>query len=92
MSDASWKRENLRLALLRALEAGYARWGLPAGALRRLVLRWSAVPTAEEAEIELGYLQDKGLIQLVQAQVSPENRRWRITAAGRDFLAEQPDA
>lgn len=36
---------------------------------------------------ELDYLAGKGLVALVDKIVSPENRRWKITAAGRDFAA-----
>lgn len=36
----------------------------------------------------LTYLADKGLVAIVPVMLSPENKRWRITAAGVDLLAE----
>jgi hypothetical protein len=37
----------------------------------------------------LQYLVDKSLLTAVTKTISPENPAWRITAAGRDFLALQ---
>lgn len=37
---------------------------------------------------ELRYLEEKGLLQRKLKLISPENQIWQITAAGRDFLAE----
>jgi len=37
---------------------------------------------------ELAYLADKKLVSTVEKPVSPENKHWRITADGRDYLAE----
>lgn len=45
--------------------------------------------TQEALDAELLYLADKGLMASVNKPVSPENRAWRITAAGRDLLAER---
>ncbi len=36
----------------------------------------------------LAYLGDKGFVAIVPKPLSPENKRWRITAAGTDMLAE----
>ncbi len=36
---------------------------------------------------ELRYLEDKGLVAPADKSLSPENREWRITATGRDYLA-----
>lgn len=36
----------------------------------------------------LAYLYDKSLVASVEKTLSPENKRWRITAAGIDFLAQ----
>ncbi len=81
-------RENLRILLLTALNAarGYAvgieglRLGLPKH-LRRL--------DADDITAELSYLIDKGFVALEGKLVSPENREWKITANGRDFLATE---
>ena len=40
-----------------------------------------------EVEAELQYLADKELIAAVNKTLSPEVFVWRITAAGRDFMA-----
>jgi hypothetical protein len=36
----------------------------------------------------LAYLGDKGFVAVVPKPLSPECKRWRITAAGIDMLAE----
>lgn len=43
----------------------------------------------DELEDEIAYLVDKGLLAPVPKKVSPELKAWRITADGRDFLAEE---
>ena len=43
----------------------------------------------EEIKDEIAYLADKGLLAPVSKKVSPEIKAWRITAEGRDFLAEE---
>lgn len=43
----------------------------------------------EEIADEVTYLQDKSCATPVAKTLSPENRRYRITADGRDYLAEQ---
>ena len=45
--------------------------------------------TIEEVEEELVYLADKKFVETAVKAISPENRQYRITAAGRDFLAEE---
>jgi len=50
-------------------------------------------PTPQDSalERELQYLEDKAQVAQVLKGISPENRAWRITAAGRDYLAEVVD-
>ncbi len=83
-------RELFRKALLRILDARSSD---------RFGLREAVVPAFLDAEgfrhaghedtaAELQYLCDKGFVVLVGKTISPENRCWRITAAGRDFAAE----
>jgi hypothetical protein len=43
---------------------------------------------ADTVRSALAYLADKQLVAIVAKAVSPENKRWRITAAGSDYLAE----
>ena len=44
-------------------------------------------PSDQELDDELLYLHDKGFAAPVDKAISPELKRWRITAAGRDFAA-----
>jgi len=44
---------------------------------------------SQEIQDEVSYLVDKGLLVPVPKRVSPEIKAWRITADGRDFLAEE---
>ena len=83
------QRELSRIALLRVLEANETRWGLIA-----IVLAVHAGAFgfrglgAELASAELRYLQDKGFVTAAPKEISPENPTWRITAAGRHWLAQ----
>jgi hypothetical protein len=83
------QREQVRLSLLRYCESA-EQYGLAASLLLQFVrnegLRGA---TAGDLDAEILYLADKGLLAAVSKLVSPENRAWRITAAGRDFLAER---
>jgi len=84
-------RELLRLTLLRELSANPTRFGLASRYILTIARASIGLRdlTVADVEAELSYLQDKGLAEPVEKLVSPENRAWRITAAGRDFLAEQ---
>lgn len=82
------QREQARLSLLR-----YAAWGTGWGIgirLARASLAGEGLPlTTDEVAAEIQYLEDKGLLEPVKKLVSPENTRWRRTAAGTDYLAQQ---
>jgi len=82
------QRELFRTAILRVLDANNTRWGLNETAISMHVFRFGFQPDRPETQSELAYLRDKGLIAEVTKNVSPENRAWRITAAGRDHLAQ----
>lgn len=88
-SPAPADREQLRLSLLRHLAENPTRWGYNLALLRQL-LAAEGHPrlSAETIEAELLYLADKGLVAPVEKLLSPELKAWRITAAGRDVLAE----
>lgn len=43
----------------------------------------------EDLRRELCYLEEKGLLARKPKLISPENEIWQLTAAGRDFLAEE---
>lgn len=83
------EREHIRLSLLRFLAENPTRWGFNLALLTQMARaegRTGLEP--QQVEAELLYLEDKGLITRCEKVLSPELRAWRITAAGRDFLAE----
>ena len=83
------KRELYRAALLRVLDANETQWGLSAPVLAVHVAVFGfRGQGAELASTELRYLQDKGFVKTPSKAISPENQTWRITAAGRDWLAQ----
>jgi hypothetical protein len=81
------QREQVRLSLLRYCESA-DQYGLATSLLLQFVRNEGVRGvTSEGLDAEILYLADKGLLVAVNKLVSPENRAWRITAAGRDFLA-----
>jgi hypothetical protein len=83
------QRELLRLALLRVLETNATSYGLGIEALRHLAAQFGfPSPKPAAVALEIQYLEDKGFVLPVNKVVSPENRAWRISAAGRDSLAQ----
>lgn len=82
-------REQLRLSLLRFLGDNPTRFGFNAPLLLQMA-RNEGRPgvTREDVVAEIEYLADKNLVGLVEKPISPENRAWRILAAGRDYLAQ----
>lgn len=46
-------------------------------------------PSTAEIGDEIAYLCDKGMLAPVEKKLSPEVKAWRITAEGRDHLAEE---
>lgn len=83
-------REQLRLSLLRFLDENVTRFGFQLGyLLQRARSEGRPKLTSDEADAELIYLEDKKFIEQPAKAISPELRAWRITAAGRDFLAMQ---
>lgn len=81
-------RELLRQAMLQALAPVPSGLGLSAAGLRIQVVAVGHAVSETEISAELQYLADKGLVAPVGKILSPELSRWRITAAGRDLLAE----
>lgn len=79
--------ERLRVSLLQTLRSG----GVFAQTVPMLVtgvkLAGFGQADAEIVRCELTYLADKGLVAVDAKLLSPENKRWRITAEGRDHLA-----
>jgi hypothetical protein len=91
MNMTAQQREQARLSLLRYCGSA-ADYGL-AGPLLLQSLHNEGLRglTAAEMRSELVYLADKGLVARLPKLISPENEAWRITAAGRDFLAGMGD-
>jgi hypothetical protein len=84
------QREQLRLSLLRYLDRdGSAMFGLPTKRLQVNARSEGFTVTYDIVEAELIYLQDKGLVAEISKTLSPEVRAWRVTAQGRDLLAQQ---
>lgn len=82
------EREQVRLSLLRYLAANKGRFGISAAMLRQYLASEGSRLTQAEIEAELLYLTDKGFVLEITKAVSPENLAWRISAEGRDFLAQ----
>jgi hypothetical protein len=80
--------ELFRVCLLQQLRA--AGDGSLAVAMLLAGAKLAGFDSADEPLVRatLAYLADKGFAAPVAKAISPENRRWRITAAGTDFLAE----
>jgi len=83
------QRELYRAALLQVLETPEAQSGFSAAviAVHVSVFGFAGVGAAA-AFTELRYLMDKGFVETPSKTISPEIQTWRITAAGRDWLAQ----
>jgi hypothetical protein len=81
------EREQLRLSLLRYLGDNPTRFGFTAALLLQMARNEGHQVDKAGVAAELQYLADKQLVALSEKTISPENRAWRITAAGRDLLA-----
>jgi len=79
-------REQVRLSLLR-----YGLRRTRTGMFRAQLNAEGFKLSADDVELELAYLADKGLVSVENKMVSPENAFWRTTAAGRDYLALQKE-
>jgi DNA-binding HxlR family transcriptional regulator len=84
------QRELFRMAILRVLDANNTRFGLGRSAIgHNMVVFGFPQPRTDDLTSELRYLEDKGFVSEALKGISPENRAWRITASGRDFIAQQ---
>jgi DNA-binding HxlR family transcriptional regulator len=81
------EREQLRLSLLRYLGDNPTRFGFNAALLLQMARNEGHQVDKASVAAELQYLEDKQLVTLSEKTISPENRAYRITAAGRDLLA-----
>jgi len=86
MSARTFNRELLRTSILQTA-AGAAPNGVTLAIVRMYVRAGGfRQVTEEELAVEVQYLVDKGLLVPMSKTISPENKAWRITAAGQDFL------
>jgi hypothetical protein len=81
-------RELFRQCLLMQLEQAKP-YAVPVSVLRVGAVAGGFRVEPAEIEAELGYLKDKGLARESAKLISPENKRWEITATGRDQLAQE---
>ncbi len=79
-------RENLRILILTALHAARP-YGVELEPLRLALPPHLRGLEAEDLRVELDYLVGKGLAEEAGKKISPENRAWKLTAEGTDFLA-----
>ena len=90
MKNTPEQREQLRLSLLRFMEDNASTRGMSAALLMQMSCSEGRSDLAlNDVNFELRYLLDKKLIADVGKVISPELAAWRITAEGRDFLAQQ---
>ena len=83
-------REQVRWALLRYLDANAGkRFPLSEAVLQQFLQSEGLGCERHELVAELQYLEGKGLAMPAAKTLSPENRTWVITAAGRDTYAER---
>lgn len=81
-------REQLRISLLRHLDANASHFGLSEPCLlQHIRADGLSLVSLPDVSAELSYLEDKGLARCALKIISPELRAWQATAAGRDFFA-----
>jgi hypothetical protein len=81
--------EQLRLSLLRYLDDfGSSVFGLPTTRLVQHARAEGFDVDVRLVERELEYHVEKTLVVEIPKTLSPENRAWKLTAAGRDFRAQ----
>lgn len=82
-------REKLRKDILLVLETNFTRYGHSLLKIAvALVEKGFEDIGAAELDKELAYLEGAGLVEQASKSISPENRAWRITKAGRDHVAQ----
>lgn len=88
MSLIPEQREQLRLSLLRYLDANVSSFGSSSALLLQQARAEGFAVDKSVIELEMKYLADKKLAALRDKKISPENRTWEITAEGRDHRAQ----
>jgi hypothetical protein len=80
-------REVVRRTIIRLISAA-RQYGVDKDFLRSQVRAPGPIPE-DDLLSEVDYLVSAGFIELVPKAISPENKRWKITKAGRDYAAEE---
>lgn len=83
------QKENLQLAILRAMDLNRTRFGLQIAAITTLLVQFACQPTEDELLDALDYLEMKKLVEECLKGISKANRAWRLSDAGRAFLDER---
>lgn len=82
--------ELVRVSIMMVLAANNSKFGMGLDLICHLGMVYGLANVGKSAvEEELRYLIDKGLVVGVDKIVSPENGKYRITAEGRDWYAQQ---
>lgn len=81
-------REQFRQELIKQL-AAIGPVGARAVQLKVGVKAAGFSPTDAETDAALDYLQGKGFVTVKDQSVSPEVKRWKITASGVDYAAQE---
>ncbi|MGF1485413.1 MAG: winged helix-turn-helix transcriptional regulator [Opitutales bacterium] len=79
----------LRRAILLQLEAAQPASVPPETLLDGLILAGHPSLSRDKLTPELHYLRDKGLLHEQPATLDPSKLRYRLTPAGRDYLATE---
>lgn len=79
--------ERFRIHLLQQLRAVGGDSSLPLPTLLTGVKLAGFEVLDVQVRAALAYLGDKGFVVPIEKGLSPENKRWRITANGTDYLA-----
>jgi hypothetical protein len=90
VEDALTRAHRLKLFRVTLLVLAFSapRRGLPLSSYHTEARASQFKVSLQDVERELQYLVDKSFVAYVPQIISPEILHYRITAAGRDFLAE----
>ena len=82
------QKEDLSRSLLRFLDGNRSRYGVPTTVLWQQA-RFEGRPEITKAEVEqqLQYIEMAGLVEEALKGIHPENRYWRISKKGIDYVA-----
>lgn len=82
-------REMVRISMLRYLAEAGAHGMRESLLCESICMQFNKRFQREDLANEIHYLVDKDFLAPITKALSPENAVWRITADGRDWVAEQ---